>query len=667
MNTVVALARRMSARSAFLAFALALALLLQPISPSLAVDETPPPPAAPAPENTPPLGVPRISIGKTTPEPASKTTTYRDIKLEYLDPGEPQVRIDKIVVKQADAATTTGLAAAEIEIEGLVVLQEARVLVVIDRLQARNVAAPSFTADALGLATRLGDLPPLVDFLMATKADSVVIETLQVPDRGPGNGIGVRHVELTKLDAGRIAEFQAGPLKFIDTFGSEGGRFLALRRLDIHNLDFNVLAAWLDDKAASSAGAGHALYKDLTFDTLSWGDPGITFLIDRVASTNLGLSGPPLPPSNFWDLIGKLNHPASAGVPPADIVSFWQGMLATPSIETLELTRGKMIVSGRPPAMLEQARLEKLTGAGFAAFDLRDLDFADTSYRGPSIVLASLSLCDFKVVAIDRFLASVAKDVPAYERTLADMPQPRLGSLSADDVRVLLPGQAMFSVKAVRLEAPAWIGFLPTAIKARVEALAIPALTLADSSLRTPLRTLGLNVLEINASLEASWKEADLGAEIGPVVVDVANLGKVEAHGGIAGVPKSLFEAPDTIGDVIPALDLRKVSLSLADKGGLAAVFDLIASTQSSTRQEMADMISKKSQLFMIGVLGLDESAYQVGSALKAFIANPKSISVDAVAAPPLSVEAAGNASGGDAAAVAKVQASVKITASANK
>ena len=137
--------------------------------------------------------------------------------------------------------------------------------------------------------------------------------------------------------------------------------------------------------------------------------------------------------------------------------------------------------------------------------------------------------------------------------------------------------------------------------------------------------------------------------------------------GTLGGIPRSIFDQPMLAQQALSGVDVRTLSLRLEDGGSFAKLLDTTAAEHGTTRAALAQQASQVVEGTMIMMLGMQEAAHSLGTALHDFIANPKSLSVMLTATPPIPALLLGTISNGDPATLELVRKSLKIEATANR
>jgi hypothetical protein len=223
------------------------------------------------------------------------------------------------------------------------------------------------------------------------------------------------------------------------------------------------------------------------------------------------------------------------------------------------------------------------------------------------------------------------------------------------------------SVGGFTLDAPDWVGFAPVTLKGRWEGLSAPVDMMDDETLRGKAHALGLDTLTINAAIDLAWHESDQTMAVGPASLDVDGVGKIAVAGNVGGVAKSLFENPMQAEEAMQSLDFRGVSVSLQDGGAFARLLDMAAKDQNTTRAKLAQQASQQVQGGLIAFLGMEDAAKKVGTAVKAFITDPKSLRVVVQAIEPIPAIAFTKVSQGDEEALSLIKKSISVDATANQ
>lgn len=614
---------------------------------------------------------PAVTVGSVTPDVGAGSVSLADVKIVYPGDDGTAIAIKEIIVKGVDPSASQ-FAAAKVDIKGLTTTSKmgAKFSLSVDAATLTNVSAPIPSAERFAAGGKPGQLPPLAAWLLSAKAESITIPTmaLKTDVEGIVSNAQYKDVVITGVDGGRIASFAVAGASQESSDGAKGSAKLTMGKVAVDQIDFGAYAAWLDDELAAAAPKEkRLLYKSFTVDGVSATSGEGTFEIAKVTGGDVKIGPPSMKPSEFMALIGKMKaDPNFADKSPKEMVVFLRGLFGAFEIGNFEATGLKFAEAGKSPGTVGLMRFENFAGTRIGEVRLGDLAFTDDT-DGTAIKLGSFAVRGIDVVELDALLDKVAQDQSTDTLPLEQYPKPRITGIALADLDATLPGKGKFTIGGITLDTPDWVGFSPITVKGRVEGLSLPVDAIEDEMSRAQFKALGLDTLTVNSAIDLAWQASEETLAVGPITLDIDGVGKTVIEGGLGGVPRSVFENPETAEQAIATLDFRGLTLSLQDGGSFAKILDMAAEQQGTTRAKLARQTAQQVQGGMIAFLGMDEAAAKVGAALKAFITDPKSLKIVIAAAEPVPAIAFMRVSQGDDEALGLIKKSLKIDASANQ
>ena len=439
-------------------------------------------------------------------------------------------------------------------------------------------------------------------------------------------------------------------------------------RIALDAVDFTTYAAWFDDKLAAAAPKEKRLaYKSFTVDGIAAVSDQGTFSLDKLSGADIKLGPPAMKPSELVALMDKIRADPDFGKnSPREMTEFLRTVFAAFEIGTFEATGIKFSALGKSPGSIGLMRLENFAGTRIGEMRFGDLAFTDET-DGTAIKLGSFAIRGFDIVGLDAMLDKIAQGGGPDTMPIDDYAKPRITGIALADLDAVLPGKGKFTIGGITLDTPDWVGFSPITVKGRVEGFSLPVDAIEDVTAREQFKALGLDTLTVNSAIDLAWKESEESLAVGPIALDIDGVGKAVVGGGFGGVPKSLFEHPETAEELIGTLDFRSLTLSLENGGAFPKIVDMVAQQQGTTRAKLAQQTAQQVQGGMIMFLGMDQAAAKLGAALKAFIADPKSLKVAIAALEPIPAVAFMKVSQGDQDALGLIKKSITIDASANQ
>ncbi|MDQ0468387.1 hypothetical protein [Labrys wisconsinensis] len=612
---------------------------------------------------------PAVTIGAT--ETGQGGVTLSDVRIAYPGASGTTIAVRRIVVQGMEAAGQT-LKATSIGIEGLTTTARGGpdMVVTVDKATLAAVAAPLPSSGTLSAAGKPGGLPPLAAWLLAAKAKSITIPSLSMKTsvNGITSEVIYRDTVLTGVDAGRIDAVTVAGLDQGTTASGAAGTRMSVGRMAIDALDFNAYAAWLDDSLAAAAPVGkQPVYKSFSLEKLSLGSDTMAMTIEGISGSDVKIGPPPMKPSQLAALLARMAaDPQFGDKNPAEAVAFFRGLLKSFEIGSLEMRGLDVSEKGKPPVEIGLFRLENFAGTSIGEIRLGEFAVTDDP-QGGDLQLGSFAIRGFSIEGLDPMLDRIARGESPETLPLEQYPKPRLAGIAMADLDVTVPGKGAFSIGGFTVDAPQWVGFAPSEIKGRIAGFSMPVDAIDDAEARDGFKSLGLGTLTINSVLDAAWTESDQTLRLGPVSLDIDGIGKIEVGGSFGGVPRSVFEDPQTAEAALATLDFRGLTLALTDGGAFGKLVDRTATEQKLTRAALADQAARQIEGGIIAGLGMADAGHKLGAAVKAFITDPKSFNLVIGTLEPIPALALSQLGNGDQASLELVKKAVQVEATANK
>jgi hypothetical protein len=615
---------------------------------------------------------PTITVGATVPDQAAGVVTLDNVAIVYPGEGGTRIAIDKVALRGM-AAGADAFAAEEITLTGLTTTYHsgAAITVTVPAATLRNVAAPLPSTDRLGAVAAPGTMPPLAEWLLLARAASIDIPEVRLRTTVSGIVTDARYgkIRIEQLDRGRMALIGMDGATQDSTGGPPDQPTKAVfGPLRIEDVNLGAYAAWLDDSLAAAAPQDKLLlYKSFSLDgvELSGGTGGLT--IGRLAGTDVKLGPPTMKPSELMAMIGKMQaDPKFGEKSPREMTAFLRAVFGAFEMGSFEMADLKASEGAKAPVTIGLFRLERFAGTRIGEIRLGDLAFVDPD-NGAAVKLGSFAIRGISVADLEPLLEGLANGQEPGTLPPSQLPKPRIDGIALADLAVTIPDQGAFAVRGFSIDTPAWIGFSPVTLKSYVEGFSMPVAAITDPVARAKLGALGVETLIVDSALDLSWVEPEEVLTLGPVSLTVEGIGKASVRAVAGGVPKSVIENPQTAEQAIATLDFRALSVVLEDGGAFDKLLDGVAADQGMSRQQLAQQVSQQVQGLMIALLGMEDAGKSLGTALKTFISDPRSLTLAIGASEPVPAIAFINISNGDQDALNVIKRSITIEATANQ
>lgn len=282
-------------------------------------------------------------------------------------------------------------------------------------------------------------------------------------------------------------------------------------------------------------------------------------------------------------------------------------------------------------ASLGSFRLADLWSAGLGEFSIRDLNVVAEGNKVKSDVFQIRDV-GFPTLAalMDAERASDEQDIAGIVAAL-----PTLGLIEFAGVEFTLEDGPDSKLGLSRLEMGNFINRLPTKVLATLENLEMNVSDL-DAQARVEFEKLGYERINVSYVLSLLWDEA---SEILSASTN-ANLnegGELNADVEIGGVPRSLFENPETAQNAVVFLTFNAASVIFDDNSIVDRAMSSIASQQGKEpeqlRQELVGALP-----FVLGALNKPDFVSEVSAAVLKLLQDGGSLTATAKPNAPVSV-----------------------------
>jgi hypothetical protein len=290
------------------------------------------------------------------------------------------------------------------------------------------------------------------------------------------------------------------------------------------------------------------------------------------------------------------------------------------SISNLQAS-GPSNVSGKMTKFV----ISNLSNEGLGEIAIEGFDM-----NGPEGEKASLGIFSIgKVIfpAIEDLIAAAENGPPNNPMEAAAL-SPKIGKFEIADLFVDPKIKPEISLGLFRILQSNFIGAIPTDIKINTENLKLPVAYIEDAMAQAVLQSLGYEVLKITSMFALKWDEASQELTLKSADVTLEDGARIKIKAGVAGVPKSVIENPQTVMKAMPTLAFRNVNFLIEDAVLVSGLIDYFAKIQNMPPEGLRAMIIQiiESQA---GPLAGTPFVAELKTALSAFLENPKRLSLD--------------------------------------
>ncbi|MEP4434516.1 MAG: hypothetical protein ABJ349_20065 [Hyphomicrobiales bacterium] len=355
---------------------------------------------------------------------------------------------------------------------------------------------------------------------------------------------------------------------------------------------------------------------------------------DEVSYSDWGMRPPSIPMFDMIDAMYLKAQESDQDPDEKEVIELVASLYAMFRIGSFDINGlGLQFEEGDGPvsASLESFRLADLWSAGLGEFSIKGLDVETQGNKVKSDIFQIRDI-GFPTLAalMDAERASDEQDIAGIIAAL-----PTLGLIELAGIEFVLEDGPDSKLGLSRLEMGNFINRLPTKVSATLDDLQMNVSDL-DPAARAEFEKLGYERVNISYVLSLLWDEASeiLSASSNASLVDG---GKLNADVEIGGVPRSVFENPETAQNAIAFLTFNAASVIFDDNSLVNRALTSIASEQGKEpeqlRQELVGALP-----FVMGALNKPEFVSEVSAAVLKLLQEGGSLTATAKPGAPVSV-----------------------------
>jgi len=368
---------------------------------------------------------------------------------------------------------------------------------------------------------------------------------------------------------------------------------------------------------------------------------------------------------------------------------------AGPFLEKMDGLVAQILAGGEPDPMTPLMLSLDLYGAlGVGRYALTDIAFSNEEVSGnlEEIVVENFSSDGLGRFAINGGAASGAGNagsldtfevrnisfpsraefMPMVIGSMMGMPfdpsnldaLPTLGGVTVRGLSTQLPGATgdRFEIGHFDLSLTDYIKGIPTRIAMALDGLSMPASLVDFPPAAMVLTQLGANPVKADAAFDLTWDEDTQNVALDKRL-SVAGVGRVNTTAQMSGIPRAIFENITQAQQALATAAVGDITVRYEDEGLVSAVLDMFAKMSGSTAGEFGTGVAGQVEMQVNMMAGSPELARMAGDALRAFLTDPESLTINADPDAPVPVA---QLIGAAMTAPAQIANLVKLSISAN-
>jgi len=502
-------------------------------------------------------------------------------------------------------------------------------------------------ADAIRDILTNGNVAGHAEGLAILDADRIVIPqilvSVTVPDSPEASMDFVySDVELSGVSGGIAANATIGG---ISSTGAEEFtmQFGAMSAADF---DIGAILAFYGLVPSGADTGFKTLYRNLSFEGGTMEGDGMSCDIGGASAEEFRARPLETPITDLMALAGEME--AAGDEPPPQLISrflvmyadmitafestpvTFEGMScegATEEGEPLSFSVGQMNIDGFSPGTYPQISVSDISvtmeGAEAGTFSIGEMVLKSFDFSEQVELLRSVP----ENVDESWFEANARSLIPAFEGF-------SLSGIDFDIPDPENPGQRITaSVGAFDVSLANYVNGIPATIDSSASNIIVDLPADSGDPQLQQLIDAGVDRLDLGFNLSLAWDEASETIAVNDVTFEGANLATIKLAGTVGNAVAELFSADTTAASMAGlGVTLKDVRLDITDAGLTDILLGLAGAEQGMDAASMRPMMAGVAEGMVMSLLGGDEQASSVGSAIAEFVRGGTSLSLTATA-----------------------------------
>ncbi|MCP4183552.1 MAG: hypothetical protein GY761_09575 [Hyphomicrobiales bacterium] len=279
---------------------------------------------------------------------------------------------------------------------------------------------------------------------------------------------------------------------------------------------------------------------------------------------------------------------------------------------------------------MEVFRVAELSSDGIGEILLNGINFSDN--KAIHFDLDHYSLSELSFPTFDSLVnletATKSKNITEIMKAI-----PTLANMTIKGLKFMVPNKGEISVTENSISMADFIGPVPTDIQVLVKDFRMPT-ALMDRKPREMFLSMGYDQVDISYDINAIWEEATKVITL-QSDVELAEGGLVSIDVAIGGIPRRIFENPQTVQSAAAFATLDKAEATFVDNSIVEKGLTLAGATQGVNADTMKAQVVGMLPI-MLKVLDKPAFVDRLTAAVKNFLDNKGSITASAAPAAPV-------------------------------
>jgi hypothetical protein len=281
--------------------------------------------------------------------------------------------------------------------------------------------------------------------------------------------------------------------------------------------------------------------------------------------------------------------------------------------------------------------LSNLSDKGLDEFSISNLDLKAKKIKQASLGRFAITNVEFPTYDAIKAVTKATMDgreptTEQYARAMPPRAEIGLEGLAFDDNE----GSKVAAEKvhlAIRTEGLA----VPTHVSLKTDKLTLSRSLLGHPLAQTLMAQLNMDELTVNQSIALNWNPADETFTLNPLVIDLANIAKLDGEIGVGGIKKAYLANPQAAQQAMATASILPAELKLQDQGGLPQLINLAGLMSGMSPDQLQTMAPMQIEA-ILGAYTTPKFAQHVASQVGTFLQDPQSLRIILAPSNPIPV-----------------------------
>ena len=482
---------------------------------------------------------------------------------------------------------------------------------------------------------------PLIDALLdisfdkASLASHSMVQQIEQPSLSMRTDYG--RMEVGKTIRGNFSSVLAEGMNMVIEDNGQGEQVPSATQIEFGKMsatDYNyrtLLERFVADGNTSALDNPFQTFMGhLSLDNIRMRSKAGDFTLEKITANGIDVRSPDI------DILAEADRfaiAAKAGQDlkqDKDVVRLLSSFYAMFRLEAFQMTGMKLSSAKAGEGAMDVFRIADLSSGGLGEFLLKGINVSNSKAMNFNLEQYSLSDLSFPTFASLLNLETAAKTKNITEIMKAI---PTLANMTIKGLYMMIPDKGEVSMTENSITMADFIGPVPTDIQVLVKDLKMPT-ALMDPKPREMFTSMGFAEVDMSYDISAAWEEATnvITLQTG---VELAEGGLINFDMAIGGIPRSIFENPQTVQSAVAFATLDKAEATFVDNSIVDKGLTLAGATQGVNADTMKAQVVGMLPI-MLQVLDKPAFVDRLTATVKDFLDKKGSITASATPASPV-------------------------------